>query len=108
MGLIDLLPDWLGGRQMRASASACPPEAEILKYKENRLAANTRARLEQHFAAWQDCRELLVLPARVPEEEITAQPPLSNAEIQQQTARIIQLIEADERRKATSAPTGQT
>jgi tetratricopeptide (TPR) repeat protein len=91
---------WFGDRQPRGSAPPCPPEVDILKYKENHLPAKARARLEQHFAACQDCRELLVLLVRFPEEEIAGQPPLANAEIQQQTARIIQLIEADERRKA--------
>lgn len=103
MGLIDSMQVWLGGRQSRGSAQPCPPEADILNYKENHLPAQARARLEQHFAACQDCRELLVLLARFPEEEIAQQPPLSIAEIQQQTARIIQLVEADERRKAAHA-----
>lgn len=103
MGLIDSMQVWLGGRQSRGSAQPCPPEADILNYKENHLPAKARARLEQHVAACQDCRELLVLLARFPEEEIAQQPPLSSAEIQQQTARIIQLVEADERRKAARA-----
>jgi tetratricopeptide (TPR) repeat protein len=100
MGLIDSMQVWLGGRQSRGSAQPCPPEADILKYKENHLPAKARARLEQHLAACQDCRGLLVLLVRFPEEEIAQQPPLSIAEIQQQTARIIQLVEGDERHKA--------
>jgi len=107
MGLIDSMQDWLGGRQSRGSAQPCPPEADILNYKENHLPAKARVRLEQHFAACQDCRELLVLLVRFPEEEIAQQPPLSNAEIQQQTARVIQLVEASERCKAARATDNQ-
>jgi len=99
MGLIDSLQAWLGSKQRRAGTPH-PPEADILKYKENRLPTEARSRLEQHFAACQDCRQLLVLLARFPEEEIAQQPPLSSAEIQQQIAKVIQFIEADERRKA--------
>jgi len=99
MGLIDSLQAWLSRKPQRAGAPLCPPESDILKYKENHLPTEARERLEQHVADCQDCRELLVLLARFPEEEIAQQPPLSNAEIQQQIARVIQLIEEDERRK---------
>jgi tetratricopeptide (TPR) repeat protein len=107
MGLIDSMQDWLGGRQSRGSVQPCPPEADILNYQENHLPAKARVRLEQHFAACQDCRELLVLLVRFPAEEIAQQPPLSNAEIQQQTARVIQLVEASERRKAVRGASNQ-
>ncbi|MEN3330881.1 MAG: hypothetical protein V7641_246 [Blastocatellia bacterium] len=107
MGLIDSMQAWFGDRQPRGSAPPCPPEADILKYKESHLPAKARARLEQHFAACQDCRELLVLLVRFPEDEIAGLPPLADAEIQQQTARIIQLIEANERRKAARAAGNQ-
>ena len=107
MGLIDSLSNWLGGRQ-RTGARPCPPEADILSYKENNLSKQARTRLEQHIAACRDCRELLVLLVRFPVETITQQPPLSEAEIQQQTARVIQLIEADERRQAARNADGQT
>ena len=109
MGLIDSMRDWLGGRQSRGSAQPCPPEADILNYTEQRLPAPARHELEQHVAACADCRELLVLLARFPESEIAELPPPSSAEIQQQTARVMQLIEASERRNAASAaphPTG--
>ena len=66
-------------------------------------ARQRRTRLEPHFAACHDCRELLLLLTRFPEEEIAAQPPLSAAEIQQQTARVFQYVEADERRRAERA-----
>jgi len=106
MGLIDSLPNWLGGRQ-RTGAQPCPPEADILKYKENLLPKPARARLEQHVAACQDCRELLVLLARFSMDEITEevrqQPPLTEGEIQRQTAHIIQLIEADEHSRRSRA-----
>src|SRR5437868_13655506 len=107
MGLIDSMQAWFDGRQPRGSAPPCPPEADILKYKENHLPTKVRARLEQHFAACDDCRELLVLLARFPEEEI-AEPPLSSAEIQQQTARVIQLIEEGDRRNPAPAVNGQS
>jgi tetratricopeptide (TPR) repeat protein len=106
MGLIDSLQAWLVRKPQRAGAPPCPPESDILKYKENHLPTGARERLEQHVADCQDCRELLVLLARFPEEEIAQQPPVSKAEIQQQIARIIQLIEEDERRK-TRASDGQ-
>lgn len=103
MGLIDSLKYWLAGRPTRGVALPCPPEADILKYTEDTLPRRARTRLEEHFIACPDCRELLVLLARFPEEVIAQQPPLTDAEIQQQTARVIQLIEADARRKAAGA-----
>jgi hypothetical protein len=102
MGLIDKIQTWLRGGASHA-AQACPAEADLLNYTEGRLTPPERARLERHFATCHDCRELLVLLARFPQEEI-AQPPLSAAEIQQQTARVLQYVEADERRK-TERPT---
>jgi tetratricopeptide (TPR) repeat protein len=104
MDLIDSLQDWLGQRSSRAGAGVCPLESDILNYTENRLSAGRRARLNQHFATCQDCRELLVLLARFPEAEIAEQPPLSNAEIQQQTARVLQLAEQNGGRKSAPAP----
>ncbi len=99
MGLIDRLKDWLSGRSPHAPAPSCPTEADILKYKEGNLLPPARAQLERHFADCHDCRDLLLLLARFPEEEFAARPPLSSAEIQQQAARVFQHIEADERRK---------
>src|SRR5689334_24842017 len=101
MGLIDKIQTWLDGRPSHA-AQACPVEADLLNYKEDRLTPPERVRLERHFAACHDCRELLVLLARFPQEEV-AQPPLSAAEIQQQTARVLQYVDADERRKGEDA-----
>ncbi|HKP10870.1 MAG TPA: tetratricopeptide repeat protein [Blastocatellia bacterium] len=100
MALIDTIRNWLRRRSPRDAARSCPPESDILKYKEKKLSPAARARLEPHFAACHDCRELILLLTRFPEEEIAAQPALSAAEIQQQTARVLQYIEADERRKA--------
>src|SRR5689334_18952882 len=102
MGLIDSLRAWLGSKQRRANA-LCPPEADILKYKENHLPTKTRSVLELHFANCQDCRELLVLLARFPEAEIAELPPLSSAEIQQQTARVIRLFEENEGGKVAAS-----
>lgn len=102
MGLIDTLKTWLRGRSSH-TAQACPTEADLLNYKEGRATQPARARLERHVAACHDCRELLVLLARFPEEEIKAQPPLSAAEVQQQTAHVLQYAEADERRKDVRA-----
>ncbi|MFL6216643.1 MAG: zf-HC2 domain-containing protein [Blastocatellia bacterium] len=92
---------WLRGGASHA-AQACPAEADILKYTEDKLSPPSRARLDRHFAACHDCRELLVLLARFPEEDL-AQPPLSTTEIQQQTARVLQYIDADDRSKAAHA-----
>ncbi|HJQ23163.1 MAG TPA: tetratricopeptide repeat protein [Blastocatellia bacterium] len=103
MGLIDSLPSWLGGRPPRAAALPCPTEADILNYAEQRLSAPARHELEQHFAACDDCRGLLVLLARFPEAEITELPPPSSAEVQQQTARVMQLFEESERRNSATA-----
>src|SRR5690349_20714371 len=105
MGLIDTIQTWLGGRSSHA-AQACPVEADLLNYKEGRLTTPERSRLERHFAACHDCRELLVLLARFPEAEI-ARPPLSAAEIQQQTARVLQYAEADQHRQ-TERATGKS
>jgi Flp pilus assembly protein TadD len=102
MDLIEKIKHWLRGETAHA-APACPTEAGILKYAEDKLSPPERARLERHFAACHNCRELLGLLVRFPEKEMTTQPPLSAAEIQQQTARVLQYIEADERNKAAHA-----
>jgi tetratricopeptide (TPR) repeat protein len=101
MGLLDTIRTWLGGRSSDA-AQACPLEADLLNYKEGRLTPPQRARLERHFAACHDCREVLGLLARFPEEAI-AQPPLTAAEIQQQTAHVLQYVEADQHRQTERA-----
>ena len=103
MGLIDSLPTWLGGKPPRVTAPPCPTEADILNYAEHRLPTSQRQTLERHFAACHDCRELLVLLARFPEAEVAKLPPPSNAEVQQQTARVMQMIEASERRDRAPA-----
>lgn len=100
MGLIHSLQTWLGRKPSRAGGS-CPTELDVLQYTENRLPAKARAGLDLHFAACQDCRELLAVLARFPEKEIVEQPALSSAEIQQQTARVIQLFDESERRGTT-------
>ena len=101
MGLIHSLQTWLGRKPSRAGGPPCPTELDVLKYTENRLPAKSRAGLDLHFAACQDCRELLAVLARFPEEEVAEQPALSSAEIQQQTARVIQLFDESERRGTT-------
>jgi len=105
MGFIDTLRHRLR-RTSHTTTQPCPPESDILKYQEGTLSASARARLEPHFAACHDCRELLLLLTRFPEKEAAAQPPLSAAEIQQQTAHIFQYVEADDRRKADERAAG--
>ncbi|MFL6273890.1 MAG: tetratricopeptide repeat protein [Blastocatellia bacterium] len=99
MGFTDSLQNLLGSKPPRAATTACPPESDILNYTENRLPPAARDRLDQHFAGCEDCRELLVLLARFPEAAL-AELPLSSAEVQQQTARVLQMIEASERHNA--------
>src|SRR5207253_9547025 len=51
---------------------------------------------------------LLVVLARFPEAELAELPPPSSAEVQQQTARVLQMIEASEGRKAAPATGKET
>jgi tetratricopeptide (TPR) repeat protein len=100
MGFTDSLQNLLGSKPPRAAATVCPTESDILNYTENRLPATALDRLEQHFAGCEDCRGLLVVLARFPEAELAELPPPSSAEVQQQTARVLQMIEASEGRNA--------
>jgi tetratricopeptide (TPR) repeat protein len=79
----------------------CPHEGEILDYLEGVLAANRREELESHFADCNACCESVALFTRISCEQNgsqAAQP--SASEVQNQTAKVLALIEKDERRRA--------
>ena len=112
MSLIDSLQRLIG-RRNRAGKQApliCPNEAEILRFSENRLAKGRRAELFRHFTLCGDCRELLVFLTRFQPEELKPAETLSHEAVRQQTARILNLIEDDERKRrerpAVPAPRG--
>ena len=101
MSLIDSLQRLIG-RKNRAGTQApliCPNEAEILRFSENRLAKSRRAELLRHLTACGDCRESLVFLKRFQLEEFKPSETLSHEAVRQQTARILILIENDERKR---------
>jgi tetratricopeptide (TPR) repeat protein len=103
MRLIDSLKSWIGGGPPQTGSQTCPQEIEILKYVEKKLSAKGQARLENHFADCNDCRDLLALLARFSPEELKQQTPLSEAEIQQQTATYIQAAQSAKPRRTPDA-----
>jgi tetratricopeptide (TPR) repeat protein len=112
MNLIDSLQRLIG-RKNRAGKQTpliCPNEAEILRFSENRLAKSRRAELLRHLTECGDCRESLVFLKRFQLEEIKPSETLSHEAVRQQTARILILIENDERKRrerpAVPAPRG--
>jgi tetratricopeptide (TPR) repeat protein len=112
MNVIDSLQRLIGHKN-RADEQAplvCPKEAEILQFSENRLAKGRRTELTRHFTACGDCRELLVFLTRFQPETLEPSEALSHEAIRQQTARILILIENDERKRrerpAVPAPRG--
>lgn len=78
----------------------CPPESELLSYAEKRLTPERRAKLEGHMGDCDDCRESLVLFARISGEETenveTIDPSRSDDLIRQQTDRVLAFIALDE------------
>jgi tetratricopeptide (TPR) repeat protein len=69
---------------------------------EGKISPHRRAVLDSHFANCSDCRELLALFIKVPEEIIDdydpSLAPLSDDSVRRQTARVLAFIENDERR----------
>jgi tetratricopeptide (TPR) repeat protein len=101
MNVIDSLQRLIG-RKNRAGEQAplvCPKEAEILRFSEHRLAKGRRTELTRHFTACGDCRDLLVFLARFQPEELDTSEALSHEAVRQQTARVLILIENDERKR---------
>jgi tetratricopeptide (TPR) repeat protein len=96
----DLKPDL-------APARLCPDEAEILNYLEGKLSPRRRAEMENHFACCSDCRELLVLFIKIPDEQVEGYDEtfasISDGGVKKQTARILAFIENDERRRGNQA-----
>lgn len=86
------------------ASADCPHEGEILDYLAGVLAANRREELESHFADCNACCESVALFTRITCEQTDsqashlAQP--TSAEVQNQTAKVMALIEEDERRRA--------
>src|ERR1044071_7726041 len=80
----------------------CPDVAEIFIYMEGRTSSRMRTALESHFAACNDCRELMALFIQVPEEKIqgfdASFAPLSDDGVKKQAARVLAFIENDENR----------
>lgn len=110
MSLMDSLQRLMGGnnRDGQRPELLCPDEAEILRYSEAQLATRRRAELTRHFAACGDCRELLVFRARFQAEPVDTPDALSQEAVRHQTARILTLIENDERkRRARASAAGQ-
>ncbi len=87
----------------------CPEEIEILNYIENRVTEDTSAKLERHFAQCDNCRELLVLYVQLRDElaagnDAAGMPPVTDSEVEQQTAHVLAMIKEDEwRRRQTAA-----
>lgn len=105
MNVIDSLQR-LMGRKNRAGEQAplnCPNEAEILRFSEKQLTRGRRKELTRHFTACGDCRDLLVFLRRFQPEALEPAEALSPEAVRQQTARILILIENDERQRRERA-----
>jgi tetratricopeptide (TPR) repeat protein len=107
-----LLADKLKFGNYSASGSnkilQCPDESELLSYAEKRASAKRRARLEAHMADCDDCRETLVLFARISGEELengdAVRMSMSDDLIRQQTDKVLALIARDEAGQLTARP----
>lgn len=90
----------------------CPDEAEILNYLEGEKSSRSRAELENHFAGCSDCRELLVLFIKIPDEPVedygASLAPPSDDLVKKQTARILAFIKNDELLHSQTASKQQT
>ena len=84
----------------------CPDVADIFIYMEGRTSSRMRAELEGHFAACSDCRELMALFIKVPDEMVegydASLAPLSDDGVRKQAARVLAFIENDESRPKQS------
>ena len=97
MSFIDSIYNMFGGQK---AGPQCPLEAEILAYSEGNLQGRERAKLERHFITCNDCRDLLVLLAQLNDKPLESPGPLAESEVRNQTAKILNFIEADERKLA--------
>lgn len=88
------------GAKLPAS-SDCPHEADVVAYLQNALRSRERRRLESHFAGCDDCRESLTLFVRLSDNQADdfalASAPLTEEAIRQQTAKVLSMIENDDR-----------
>src|ERR1044072_4636161 len=96
MSFIDSINNMFGGKKAEPQ---CHPEADILNYSDGNLPGRERARLERHFITCNDCRDLLVLLAQFNDKPLESPGPLAESELRNQTAKILNLIEADERKR---------
>lgn len=94
MKIIDLILSPFGARDAN-----CPTEASVLAYSENKLSSGNRVRVERHFFGCEDCRELLAILGSET-KELTA--PLSQAEITEQTSKVLGYIRSDEMNRTRS------
>jgi hypothetical protein len=98
----------LGGYSLSGSnkITQCPDESELLAYAEKRLSPKRRAVLEAHMADCDDCRESLVLFARISGEGIENVEALdmstSGDLVHRQTEKIFSLIARDEAEQTAS------
>jgi len=84
----------------------CPDESQLLAYAEKRLPSKRRAMLEAHMADCDDCRESLVLFARISGEGLDNVEALdmstSSDLIYGQAEKVLALIARDEAEQVTS------
>jgi tetratricopeptide (TPR) repeat protein len=78
----------------------CPGEADVLAYSENRLSRFNRSRFEHHFAGCYDCRELLAFLGR---ESVEVGAQLADKAASEQTHRVLDYIQRDERQRSKPA-----
>src|SRR5262249_48321412 len=95
MKVSDVLLRLIGAKHL-----SCPNEIDVLAYTEDRLSRLGRSQLEQHFATCEDCRELLAVLGREPVE---AGPPPPDKAVAEQTQRILNYIQEDERKRSGAA-----
>src|SRR5262249_40104205 len=92
-----------GGDEFAQGGSACPTDARIFAYYENRLQFVARKKIERHLGSCERCRESLALLIRLPQEEQSAGVVPAEAfeggrgeANKAQVARVLAMIERDE------------
>ena len=75
----------------------CPSEDALFAYIANRSPARNRVQMERHFAQCDDCRELLALVAREPEQTSS---PLTDQAINEQTDKVLTYIRSERTRQS--------
>lgn len=85
----------------------CPDVSDIFTYMHSNPSPDRRAEMESHFAACDDCRELIALFIKVPDEKPEGYDallaPIPEDAVKKQAARVLAFIENDESQRQSRA-----